>query len=133
DNFVSIPSGVDTQKEREDSNYWQKYKYVNGTEHNLRLDTEDLNGSNDLDTQNNYFEYSIPLNDLATADSVLKPEEGVLGWKFLRVPIGAFISSSNFGGGSADWHSIKHVRIWISGVPAGNRVSIGQLDVVGNR
>lgn len=133
DNFKDVANL--SNEEYKDSSYWIKYQGENGTEHNRRFDTEDLDGNNQLDAQIQYYEYSIPMNRLG--DSQYKVEDGApgLGWKFLRVPISAFVNSSSFqpGGGPASWRNVKHVRIWVSGGNAGNRVALGELNMVGNR
>ncbi len=135
DNFKDVILPSNANEEYKDSSYWIKYQGENGTEHNRRFDSEDLDGNNQLDTQTQYYEYSIPLNQLG--NSQYKVEDGAqgLGWKFLRVPIAAFVSSSQFqpGGGPASWRNVKHVRIWVSGGTAGNRVSLAELSMVGNR
>ncbi|MBI5837784.1 MAG: hypothetical protein HZB25_11100 [Candidatus Eisenbacteria bacterium] len=131
DDFRDIPSNSTLKDEDLDAGYWEKYRGLNGPEGNRRFDTEDLDGNNQLDTQTGYFEFSVPLGGLDTL--AYKIQDGALGWKFLRIPIRAFVNGRDFDVGGADWHSIKHVRIWVSGVESGSRLSIGGLDVVGNR
>ncbi|HVP37865.1 MAG TPA: cell surface protein SprA [Candidatus Saccharimonadales bacterium] len=133
DDFQDIPSSADLSNENQDPNYWQKYMGVNGTENNRRFDTEDLDGNGVLDVETGYFEYSLPLSDAVLDTLSYNIQTGSLGWKLLRIPVSAFTSGLDFGGGAASWQRIKHVRIWMSGLASGNRLSLGQLDVVGNR
>jgi len=73
---------------------------------NTVLDTEDLNGDGVLDSDNYYFEISIPLREIP--DDWVKRVNEKTGWKFLSIPLSSF---RNYG--SPSWGFIKHVRLWL--------------------
>jgi hypothetical protein len=118
------------------------YSQVNGTEFNGRLDTEDLDDNNNLDSWDSYFEFSIPLNDTSMVDvdvsrdyknkEVSWPEAlNGKGWRRIRVTLSDAHVDSAFGGPS--WSEVKHLRLWLSGFSGPRRLQIGSIQLRGNR
>jgi hypothetical protein len=116
----------------------EKFAYVNGTEGNGRLDTEDLNGNGVLDQKDAYFEFTIPLDDTSLVETDVFRDFGAThdidednAWRRIRIPInGAFLDTV----GPAAWNKIQHVRIWIEGFPDTTvTLQIGGIQVSGNR
>ncbi len=130
---------------------------TNGTEGNKNVrpvpDTEDLNLSNGLDPDEDYFEYTI---DLASspylADSVfgsrptyqnngeaIPPDNG---WRRYRIPI---TDSLRVRFGSPDLTLSRHVRVWVEGIVTADDVvnpaigekrpiiMLGGLEIIGSR
>ncbi|MDZ7263072.1 MAG: hypothetical protein ONB16_00715 [candidate division KSB1 bacterium] len=104
------------------------YRKINGSEGNGYLpDTEDLNSNNQLDNQNNYFEYSINL-DKSSADTVLirpsVPTNGSGGWHTYRIDLG---SPTAIIGNPNPW-KLDFFRIWVDGMPRSGAISIATID-----
>ncbi|HEV2106270.1 MAG TPA: cell surface protein SprA, partial [Candidatus Eisenbacteria bacterium] len=130
----------------------RRYVYTNGTEGNKDLfpfpDTEDLNLNGTLDTQENYFEYTVDLADTATTyleTDVRKDFPGQVdatnGWRRYRIPLA---DSLRVQFGTPDLTIARHVRVWLEGVqtteeatPVGTAhrpmLVLGGLDIVGSR
>ena len=130
----------------------RKFRFTNGTEDNFRLapypDTEDLNGNDNLDREENYFEYSIPLADSSQRYLVTDVHRDFSGqaavaddngWRRYRIPI---TDSLRVQFGSPDLTMARHVRVWIEGLeeaePKTANVQrplllLGGVDIVGNR
>jgi hypothetical protein len=106
------------------------YRFINGTENNERLDTEDLNGNGNLDTDNYYWSLSVDLAD--TAFLVQNNNELVAGnyWRKYRIPLAAAAPVN----GMTAWTSIKSARVWVDGLAAGSgEIMIGSMDIVGSQ
>jgi hypothetical protein len=138
----------------------RKWLYTNGTENNHEVipipDTEDLNLNSRLDSDNNYYEYTI---DLGEADSVARyfadaayapgrvymndgapvPEDN--GWRRYRIPIA---DTLRVAFGRPDLGQTRHVRVWIENMfqtdppPLTNEdgrpfLMLGGLEVIGSR
>lgn len=58
------------------------YPFINGTEGNRVLDTEDLNNDGVLNTLDRYFSYSVSLTD-----SPFMVSENDFGWRLYRIPL----------------------------------------------
>ncbi len=135
----------------------RRYRYTNGTEGNRNLlpypDTEDLNLNNNLDTAEDYFEYTIELGQRNSPyletdilrDYAGRPQADSLnGWRRYRIPLGDSPARTMFG--SPDLTLARHVRVWVEGVmrpdpdpdsvgndPVRPLVMLGGLDIVGSR
>ncbi len=108
-------------------NKWD-YSKINGTEKNLRLDKMDLDESGFINLNNNYFEFTIDLDDttLIAPDTVTGA-----GWKYYRIPLKDPRFYKVFG--SPDWSQIRYARLWLSGFTRKDTVMIAKMEVTGNR
>ncbi len=107
------------------------YLFINGTEGNNELDTEDLDGNGTLNTLNRYFEYSIPLS----SNNFDFLESEYRGWKLYRIPISdqdIYNAISNTTGINPDLSKISYARVWAE-VDKTVRITIAELNVVGNK
>ncbi|MFN8587824.1 MAG: cell surface protein SprA [Candidatus Eisenbacteria bacterium] len=130
----------------------RKFQYTNGTEDNYRLapypDTEDLNGNDNLDRAEHYFEYTIPLadssqrylmtdvhRDFSSRASVNDDN----GWRRYRIPIS---DSLRVQFGSPDLTLARHVRVWVEGLEEAEPKTaavqrplllLGGVEIVGSR
>lgn len=114
------------------------YSKINGTEKNGRLDTEDLNGNQILDTDESYFAFTINLHDTTNVEfeSGRAPYQDAKyagytrGWRRIRIPLTADNYTAR---NSPAWDQIRHMRIWLDGFDKETRVQIGGIEVTGNR
>lgn len=103
---------------------WQE---LNGTEGNLRFDTEDLNGDGTLGRSNDYYAFEF---DLTKPDNSPVPRYPG-NWQHFVL---AITDTSKFQKVSnPDWKRTIYARIWMTGFPREDSVSIAELEVVGNR
>lgn len=106
----------------------EEYFKLNRTENNRRLDTENLNRDNGLNTRNDYFEFTIDLED---TQFVAIPENAK-GWALYRIPLtNPGVIDTTLG--APDWEHIIFARLWLDGFARQDTVLIGGIDVVGNR
>lgn len=111
-----------------------RFRKINGTEANNRLDSEDLNGRFDLNTDDNYFEYTLPLasEDFTVID--VRKDYGVTdeknGWRLLRIPLN---HPSRRQVGEPRFETIRQLRIWFNGFADTTYLQIASIEVVGNR
>jgi hypothetical protein len=159
-----VPNG-DEEKDLYPERDPRRWRFANGTEKNQAFrgvpDTEDLDGDGQLDTENSFFRYTIDLGDTRFLDTDVyekyvndpnvpsenQPAEDN-GWRRFIIPLDLRSDDPNFATfGSADLHTIKHVRVWLEGVEGsrlppytldagvGRRplLELAQLEVVGNR
>ncbi len=108
----------------------EEYPYINGTEGNNKLDTEDLNDNYDLDKDNIYFEYTISLNN---GEEFMEGEFN--GWRLFRIPLHNPENYRIITDNASKVPNIKKIsfsRIWFE-VEDSTRVRIVNLDVVGNK
>ena len=127
----------------------RKFRYSNGTENNKGIypypDTEDLNLDDQLNTQEDYFEYTVDLGEGASpylVTDVRKEFSGVAsdnGWRRYRIPI---TDSLRVQFGVPDLTITRHVRLWMEGMQRGDStdaserkpmLAIGGFDIVGSR
>jgi hypothetical protein len=148
---------VDTPVEYDDLDP-RKWRRSNGTEDNHEVlpvpDTEDLNLNGILDTNENYFEYTIELGadspylvDSAYAvgrhyqDDKHDPVPEDNGWRRYRIPI---TDSLRVRFGSPDLSLARTVRVWLDGAvetdppPLSSTngrpfLMLGGIDIVGSR
>jgi hypothetical protein len=121
---------------------------VNGTEKNQQHDTEDLDRSGQMETDNSYFSYVIDLSDTAVVD-IRESFPGYDGfdnenhaedsWRLYRIKLkDATIVAE--GGIEPQLEQVRHVRVWIDDIQSvfrevdgQNRFQFAELRVVGNR
>lgn len=123
--------------------------HINGTEGNYNdeggryPDTEDLDNDNFLDTQKNFFRYTLDLSEVNPGASyelspggqwqptprwlVTAPNED--GWKMYRIPL-----KSGEAFGTPSLTQIQYARLWLDGFEDADtvEVSIATLEIVGN-
>jgi hypothetical protein len=98
--------------------------HTNGTEKNKDLlpypDTEDLNLNNNLDTNENYFEFTIDLGDTTyLVTDIQRDYPGYPsvtpdnGWRRYQIPIDA---PERHQFGAPDLALARHMRVWIEGL-----------------
>jgi len=117
----------------------EQWSKINGTEGNRLWDTEDLNATSFLDTQNEYFEFTIDLADTTyLVTDVSRDFAGVLpaeqaannGWRRYRIPLSdVSVDTVN----APQWQTIRHARIWLTGFPSFQQVTLGGVQILGNR
>lgn len=101
------------------------YSYINGSESNQILDSEDINGNWNFDTTNDYFTITIDLSDTTyLAGETKRPDGSLTGWKLLMIPHTEFTQPYN---GLISWNNIQFLRLSISGVGTGSDVMIAQI------
>ncbi|MCA9755150.1 MAG: cell surface protein SprA [Candidatus Eisenbacteria bacterium] len=127
-----------------------EFRYINGTEGNQELDTEDLNGDGNIDTFESYFEIALDLADESLwetdvrRDFVLSdPGEPLTetpadssGWRRLRVALSDEdrVRLWQSGAGDPIWEQIFQARLWFTGFSGEReRVQIAGIEVIGNR
>ncbi len=116
----------------------ERFREINGTQGNGRLDTEDLNGNLILDLSESYFHFRIPLDadSLVEFESSLAPDQDpeyapyTRGWRRVRVPLTPQYYDSI---GIPRWEQIRHLRLWVEGLAEESRIQIGGIDITGNR
>ena len=114
-----------------------RYAQINGTEGNSKLDSEDLDSDGIPDTRNHYFTYRFPLSTSdpdTVVTNVYQDFDGILstnGWRRIRFPLGDGTEYSREG--NPDWTRIKHVRIWMTGVPKAAPVQLASVELIGNK
>jgi hypothetical protein len=119
-----------------------RFSEINGTERNGLLDTEDLDGSGQLDKSNGYFTYELDLSQTAIIDvrrdfplfaDFNHPKES---WRLYRIDLADYkLVNTNT---TPVFEQIKHLRVWMDSIPVVvdstvNRFQIVGFKVVGNR
>jgi len=127
-----------------------RFRYANGTEGNHTLipvpDTEDLNLNLNLDTSEDYFEYTIDLCDSCVGYLVtdvkrdfasLYPVSALNGWRRYRIPLNDALRVKF---GVPDLTLARQVRVWVDSLvdpdpPSEKRplLMLGGLEIVGSR
>ncbi len=126
----------------------EDYSRINGTEGNendyggRKPDSEDMNNNSGVDLNNDYFEYTVPLdttNALAKDIFVAPANKGQHGevpgryhaWKLYRIPLeGADLITKKVGTPSKE--QIQYVRIWFDGMTKPGEIWIADINLVGN-
>ncbi len=118
----------------------EAFEFINGTEQNNLLDTEDLNGDLGLDVTDDYFTYRFELASVDTNIVItdiqrdfgdefdIDPDNG---WRRIRIPLGADFEFSREG--FPDYTQVKHVRVWFEGIGAAAPIQIATVEFIGNR
>ncbi len=110
------------------SNDPHDYSQIDGTEGNHRRDTEDLDRDGVLNTANDYFEYTINLDDTTFLN---RYGYEFNGWKHYSIPLRELGVYTKIGDPS--WRLIKYGRIWISGMTRTDTLMIATISVVGTK
>ncbi|MEE9269112.1 MAG: cell surface protein SprA, partial [Candidatus Krumholzibacteria bacterium] len=122
-----------------------RFDQINGTEGNLLLDTEDLDGSGQLDQSNSYFTFSLDLASEPITDvrkefpNSNRFEENLHqndSWRLYRIDLSEAQAVSEAG--RPTLAQITHVRVWFDHIgdvinPGELRFQIVGFKVVGNR
>ncbi len=105
------------------------YPYINGTEDNNSLDTEDLDLNGNLDTTNRYLEYSISLD----SDQYLE-SENEKGYRIYRIPLKTEGSHQSFSDSATqpELDRVSYIRIWFE-TEEDAIINIVSMEVVGNK
>ncbi|MFC1683747.1 cell surface protein SprA, partial [Candidatus Zixiibacteriota bacterium] len=135
-----------TGDDSDDDWYYSKdnrndYRRINGTEGNgerdseagRRPDTEDLDKSGYLETENGYFQFRIDLS----SDENLVPDTETNGWRLYRIALRDTIDAPWYremgDPDEADWRYIKYARLWVTGLEQFALIRIASLEIVGNK
>ncbi|MBT3169182.1 MAG: cell surface protein SprA [Candidatus Cloacimonetes bacterium] len=105
------------------------YPYINGTEGNGKLDSEDLDDNGILNEEDVYFDYSL---DLLEDSEYLQNDYN--GWRLFRIPLldETVAEFSSVEGKSPDLEKISYARIWFE-LDGLTQVKLVSLDLVGNK
>ncbi len=121
-----------------------RFTRINGTEANGLPDTEDLDGSTDLDQRNAYFTFTVDLSDSAVTD-IRRDFPGFTdftdeldSWRLYRINLSQYAEIKSARYGSPTLQQIKYARIWLTNLsdainPQRNRIQIAEFKAVGNR
>ncbi len=106
-------------------------------------DTEDLNINTTVDTENDYFQYEVPLSkavldDLGQPDKlddyvvgeITSPETGPTGWYLIRIPVQNY---TRIVGNIQDFTRIESMRIWTTGHQVPVTMRLASLELVGSQ
>lgn len=105
-------------------------------------DTEDLNRNSTIDTENNYFQYEVPLG-ASSLDSLAQPERTDdyivsqiqddgrgTGWYKVRIPIREFTRRV---GNIQDFSLVESIRLWTTGHEVPITLRMATLELVGSQ
>ena len=106
-------------------------------------DSEDLNFNATIDTENSYFQYSLPLGATAL-DSLARPERSDdyvvseietqdgrgTGWYKVRIPVRDFTQRV---GNIQDFSLIESIRLWTTGHEVPITLRLAELELVGSQ
>jgi hypothetical protein len=116
-----------------------RFTHINGTEANLRHDTEDLNRSGILDTENCYLEYSIALTDTALQDirrdfpeyeGFLEPGHEFDSWRKYVIDLSSGIEMDGNCWSPCDiLKSSQHIRVWFQNTAEVTNPNLRRLQV----
>jgi len=120
-----------------------RFTKINGTENNRQLDTEDIDGSGDMEKLNAYWSFDVDLTEEAETDirrdfpnytDFNDPDES---WRRYRIDLASAQLRSPLGGQPL-LSQVTHLRVWIDDIPvvinpSKKRLQIAGFKVVGNR
>ncbi len=106
-------------------------------------DSEDLNQNNNLNLDNNYYQYEIPL-DITVLEKLAKPEEtndyiitktaeakeGGSAWYKVSIPIRDFTTKV---GNISGFNLIQAIRIWLTGFEDKGQIRFSTFELVGSQ
>ena len=139
-NTKSDPSGDNFFYLRDSQPYPYDYFSINGTQGNAILtdigripDTEDMNRNGNLDQNNSYFRYEIPLDTIAATNQFiagggLNPNLAKK-WYLFRVPLKDFTSKI----GNPSFSDVETIRLFTQGVDSMVHFRITEFNLVGNQ
>jgi hypothetical protein len=131
--FEKLPS-YDDWKSDQGRDEWA---LINGTESNGSQtptdeggrfpDTEDLSGDGFLDAANDFYRYRIDLGEGDASRYIVGGQNNKNGWRLYRIPLTdtLIVNRPNFT-------QIEYVRIWLSGIRRKGKLTIAQMEIVGN-
>lgn len=129
------PSGDNFYFQRNPSIYPYDYFNINGTEGNAILtdagripDTEDLNRNGNLDGENSFYRYVVPL-DTSEQNEFNLGSQAKYGWYLFRVPL----KDVSTVVGSPRLTDIQSIRMSIDGVESLVHFRIGEFNLVGSQ
>ncbi len=125
-NPSSLDDGIDDYYYNPDNPH--DYSKVNGTEGNRKRDSEDLDLDGVLNVSNDYFEYTIDLDDTTFLNRYGFEYNG---WKHYSIPLRDIDVLKTFGNPS--WRFVKYARIWIDGITRTDTLMIASISVVGTK
>ncbi len=134
------PSGDNFFFQRNSQPYPYDYFSINGTQGNAILtdigripDTEDLNRNGNLDQNNSYFRYEIPLDTTAATNPFIKGgglnPDLVKKWYLFRVPLKDYTETI----GSPSFSDVETIRLFVQGVDSLVHFRITEFNLVGNQ
>lgn len=132
----SDPSGDNFFFQRGSAPYPYDYFNINGTQGNAILtdvgripDTEDLNHNGNLDRENSYFRYEIPLD--TSSSNPFRAGGGLTdqGWYLFRIPL----KDSSLSVGNPSFSNVETIRMFIEGVDSLVHFRIGEFNLVGSQ
>jgi hypothetical protein len=107
-----------------------EYPYINRTEGNNRLDTEDLNRNSILDMSNHYAQYKIQLDE---SSPYYVSTTGLKSWNLYRIPMHEFeVANDVSSADDIDLSRINFARMWFE-VTDSVRIDVAELEIVGNK
>jgi len=106
-----------------------EFPFINGTEANGILDTEDLNDNGRLDTQEKWIRYTTHINQNSP---YLQSQYN--GWQLFRIPLKnndeMEVSGTDTYGGIID--KVSYVRMWYT-ADADVKIRMVYIDIIGNK
>lgn len=121
------------------------YSKINGTEGNSTgndmdqqmgryPNTEDRNGTNSLETENDYVSASIQLDGKKYLENQTVNDNGQpTGWKLYKIPLREFKRISELQGKQDfNFSDVKAVRLWMDSVASKTNLEIAKMEIVGN-
>ncbi len=133
----SDPSGDNFFFQRGSAPYPFDYFNINGTQGNAILtdvgripDTEDLNRNGNVDRENSYFRYEIPL-DTVSSNNPFIAGGGLteFGWYLFRIPL----KDSSSTVGSPSFSNVESIRLFVEGVDSMVHFKITEFNLVGSQ
>jgi len=107
------------------------YPYINGTENNGVLDTEDMDSNGVLNTLDRYFSYAVSLNDSLHLENINHD-----GWRLYRIPVSdpAYyqVVNNSSTGIQPTLKKISFARVWLE-TDETTKIFIADASVVGNK
>ena len=133
----SDPSGDNFFFQRGSAPYPFDYFNINGTQGNAILtdvgripDTEDLNRNGNVDRENSYYRYEIPL-DTVSSNNPFIAGGGLteFGWYLFRIPL----KDSSSTVGSPSFSNVESIRLFVEGVDSMVHFKITEFNLVGSQ
>lgn len=118
-----------------DNNNQSTYAYANGTEHDLKLTSEDIDRSSDLTRNEDFYRIEIDLVNPDESEFIdherITPRAKKNNWYHFRIPINTPDDSLVFQtvGKGARWNDIRFVRLlWSKFQGDAHKTSAGELE-----